>query len=62
MRKMVAGALIACALFLNVSCSEKARTIKVFGSGEVTYIPDIVTMTVNVKNGKPPRKKNIRFD
>ena len=53
MRKMVAGALIACALFLNVSCSEKARTIKVFGSGEVTYIPDIVTMTVNVKNVKP---------
>ena len=48
------GLIFVCALFFATSCSnDRARVIKVFGNGEVTYIPDIVTMTVKLKDVKP---------
>lgn len=52
-RKSVFGLLLVSVLFLNVSCADKTKVIKVYGNGEVTYIPDLVTMTVKLKDVKP---------
>lgn len=51
MKKILFCALLAAATLLNFSCTdEKAKVIKVYGSGEVTYVPDMVTMTVTIKD------------
>lgn len=52
-KKILCKILLFSTLFLCISCSNnKAKVIKVYGNGEVTYIPDTVTMTVKLKNVK----------
>lgn len=52
--KILCAALAACAALSASSCREGGtRVIKVFGNGEVTYIPDKVTMTVRLKDVQP---------
>ncbi|MCR5606516.1 MAG: SIMPL domain-containing protein [Treponema sp.] len=59
-KKNLVGMLLFLALFSITSCSNsKAKVIKVYGNGEVTYIPDIVTMTVKLKDVKPALKDAI---
>ena len=54
MYKKFFGILLFSAVFLFISCSNnETKVIKVYGNGEVTYIPDTVTMTVKLKNVKP---------
>ena len=54
MYKKLFGILLFSAVFLFISCSyNETKVIKVYGNGEVTYIPDTVTMTVKLKNVKP---------
>lgn len=48
------------ALFTSLSCSNKSkRVIAVSGSGEVTYLPDMVTMTVTVKKVNPTLQQSV---
>lgn len=50
----ILSALVILFLFAFISCSsEKTKVIKVYGSGEVTYVPDTVTMTVRIRDVKP---------
>ncbi len=52
-KKFLCAILLFSTLLLCISCSNnKAKVIKVYGNGEVTYIPDTVTMTVKLKNVK----------
>ncbi len=45
---------------VTMGCSnEGTRAIKVYGSGEVSYVPDTVTMTVTIKDIKPVMKDAI---
>ncbi|WP_191017781.1 SIMPL domain-containing protein [Treponema zioleckii] len=54
MRKSLFGLIFILSIFSIVSCTDsKTKVIKVFGNGEVTYIPDTVTMTVKLKSVKP---------
>ena len=47
-------------IFITASCSNhQTKVIKVYGNGEVTYIPDTVTMTVKLKDVKPVLKDAI---
>lgn len=53
-KRLIFRVLFFSALFLCISCSNnKTKVIKVYGNGEVTYIPDTVTMTVKLKSVKP---------
>ena len=59
-KKIRLGLFVFFIFFISVSCSNnKTKVIKVFGNGEVTYIPDIVTMTVKLKDVKPALKDAI---
>lgn len=61
MKKILFGIFVFAMAFFAVSCSGgKARVIKVGGSGEVTYVPDMVTMTVTVREVKPALKDAVQ--
>ncbi len=60
MKKTLFFVLLAFALFTSFSCSGKTkRVIAVSGSGEVTYLPDMVTMTVSVKKVNPTLQASV---
>lgn len=54
MKKSILAIGFALCALMMVSCGgNKTRIIKVDGNGEVTYVPDMVTMTVTIKDVQP---------
>lgn len=60
MKKNLFIMILCISIFTSFSCNNsKTRVIAVSGSGEVTYLPDMVTMTVTVKKVNPTLQESV---